>query len=292
MQHKYLECFLALAKYKNFSEAAEEMYISQSSFSKNIKKLETDLNVQLFNRGSAGVSLTEYGQSYLPYARKIINLYQQAERELAQLKSREEAVKVGTIPSAAEYGILDFLIKFMNETGYQCQISTSPSGQLEDELADGQLDFAFIKNCQNKHFEHLPYQSDQLMVVLPATDPLAGQKSIKLEQLQNRNFILEPVKSRPYQLCLSLCQAAGFNPKVIYTDHYIENITAFVKKGLGVSLLMGKVIPADPELKAIPVLPNTTAKITVCYLPKVVPNSGQEALLKYLQHYCRSLKIE
>lgn len=79
---------------------------------------------------------------------------------------------------------------------------------------------------------------------------------------------------------------------MIYTDHYIENITAFVKKDLGVSLLMGKVIPADPELKAIPVLPNTTAKITVCYLPKVVPNSGQEALLKYLQHYCRSLKIE
>lgn len=124
------------------------------------------------------------------------------------------------------------------------------------------------------------------------TDPLAEQKSIRLEQLQNRNFILEPVKSRPYQLCLLLCQAAGFNPKVIYTDHYIENITAFVKKDLGVSLLMGKVIPADPELKAIPVLPNTTAKITVCYLPKVVPNSGQEALLKYLQHYCRSLKIE
>lgn len=201
-------------------------------------------------------------------------------------------VRNGTIPSAAEYGILDFLIKFMNETGYQCQISTSPSGQLEDELADGQLDFAFIKNCQNKHFEHLPYQSDQLMVVLPATDPLAGQKSIRLEQLHNRNFILEPVKSQPYQLCLSLCQAAGFNPKVIYTDHYIENITAFVKKGLGVSLLMGKVIPADPELKAIPVLPNTTAKITVCYLPKVVSNSGQEALLKYLQHYCQSLKIE
>lgn len=292
MQHKYLECFLALAKYQNFSEAAEQMYISQSSFSKIIKKLENDLGVQLFNRTSGGASLTEYGESYLPYARKIINLYQQAEREIAQIKSKEEALKVGTIPSAAEYGILDFLIKFMNDTGYQCQISTSPSSQLEEELAAGKLDFAFIKNCQNPHFECIPYQSDRLMVVLPANDPLAGQKSVKLEQLQDRNFILEPVKSRPYQLCLSLCQAAGFNPKVIYTDHYIENITAFVKKGLGVSLLMGKVIPKDPALAAIPVLPNTTAQITACYLPKVAANSSQEALLKYLEGYRRSLKIE
>ncbi|WP_244666207.1 LysR substrate-binding domain-containing protein, partial [Lactobacillus nasalidis] len=146
--------------------------------------------------------------------------------------------------------------------------------------------------CQNPHFEYLPYQSDRLMVVLPAADPLAGQKTVKLEQLRERNFILEPVKSRPYQLCLSLCQAAGFNPKVIYTDHYIENITAFVKKGLGVSLLMGKVIPKDPALAAIPVLPNTTAQITACYLPEVAENSGREALLKYLQRYCQSLKIE
>ncbi|WP_201346827.1 LysR family transcriptional regulator, partial [Lactobacillus nasalidis] len=180
MQHKYLECFLALAKYRNFSEAAEQMYISQSSFSKSIKKLENDLGVQLFNRGASGVTLTEYGQSYLPYANKIINLYKQAEREIAQLKSREQALRIGTIPSAAEYGILDFLIKFMNESGYQCQISTGPSGQLEEELAAGKLDFAFIKNCQNPHFEYLPYQSDRLMVVLPAADPLAGQKTVKL----------------------------------------------------------------------------------------------------------------
>lgn len=292
MEHKYLESFLALTKYDNFSEAANSLYISQSTLSKNIKKLEHELDVQLFNRTN-GVSLTPYGEAYLKYASEIHNLYKQAEEELKRMKNEEVALKIGTIPSSTEYGILDFLIRFMKDTGIQCEIITEPSGKLETMLQKGEIDFAFVKNHQSPDLTVIPYQSDHLVAVLPNNHHLAQQKTINLADLREDNFFLEPLNSRPYKLCIQLCKSVGFSPKVTYTDHYIENLIEFVKKGLGVSLLMSKLVPQrHSSVVAIPVKPNATANVEVCYTKKYSKQARDTEFLRYLKKHLQTIRIE
>lgn len=95
MDLQYLDNFLALAHYRSFSAAADACYISQSSFSKRIMRLENNLGVTLFERSTRQVSLTEYGQIYLKYAQQIKTLSRQA-----RMKSTDVMPKTKVLSSA------------------------------------------------------------------------------------------------------------------------------------------------------------------------------------------------
>lgn len=281
MNLRYLESFLSLAEYNNFSEAADNLYISQSSLSKNIKKLEENIGTKLFLRTPTGTSLTKYGEIYYSYAKKINDLQKQCDKEINKSLSEEVALNIGGIPSISDYGILDLIIGFMNDTGIHCKITTNQSSMLEKELLNKQIDLAFIKNTESSDIKSVLYKRDQLVAVLPKDHPLATQNKIKISSLKNDDFIFEPVNSRPYNLCIALCKSEGFTPNVVYADRFIENIIEFIKKGFGVSLLMSSLVPKDDEIVKIPVIPNTLAKISLCYLEESLKNDLNRQFINY-----------
>ncbi|BDZ32206.1 LysR family transcriptional regulator [Lactiplantibacillus sp. WILCCON 0030] len=282
MDLKYLDNFLALVKTQNFSEAADACYISQSSFSKRIKRLEGELGVPLFERTTRQVKLTPYGEIYLKYATKIKLLSEQAADEINRRHSEDSGLVIGGIPSINEYGILDLITGFMSSQQIRCRVKTGPSEDLEPMLANKTIDFAFVKDVQNGElFTQLPYTEDHLVAVLPKEHPLAQQKSVHIKQLATEDFIFQPVNSRPYELCVQICQKNGFTPNVIYADRIVENILNFVKKGLGVSLLMQKLVPADPDLVALPIEPTVVADINLCYLRQAKLNRYQQQFVDY-----------
>ncbi|MDV7757358.1 LysR family transcriptional regulator [Liquorilactobacillus mali] len=282
MDLKYLDNFLALAKYKNFSEAADTCYISQSSFSKHIMTLEADLGVKLFERTTRQVGLTEYGEVYLKYALKIKELSQKANDEISRLHSENEGLVIGGIPSINEYNILDLITGFIKKTHIRCKVRTGPSEDLEQMLAKQEIDFAFIKDVKNtKIFTQLSYMEDRLVVVLPLDHPLTRQESVRIRQLVHENFIFQPVDSRPYELCMHICQENGFTPNVVYADQIVENILNFVKRGLGISLLMGKLVDKDDGLVVLPIEPVVIADINLCYLKNAKMNNYHKCFVDY-----------
>ncbi|MBA3078127.1 LysR family transcriptional regulator [Lactiplantibacillus plantarum] len=285
MDLQYLDNFLALAHYRSFSAAADACYISQSSFSKRIMRLENNLGVTLFERSTRQVSLTEYCQIYLKYAQQIKTLSRQATDEINRRHAEDEGIVIGGIPSISEYGILDLISGFIKTTHIHCQVKSAPSEDLEPMLLNQTLDFAFIKEVHHTNlFYQLPYAEDHLVAVLPANHPLANLSEIKLQQLANEDFIFQPVNSRPYELCMMICKQNGFTPNVIYADRIIENILNFVKKGLGVSLLMEKLVPKDSELICLPIHPAVVADINLCYLKKEPLSQYGYAFLNYFSH--------
>lgn len=285
MALRYIDSFLALAKYGNFSDAAVALYTSQSSLSKNIKKIENELQVKLFYRSMTGASLTPYGKIYLKYALQIKDLESRCNNTIKDLKAKQSTLKIGTIPSASEYGILNLIFDFTKHENIKCQISNLTSSQWEKGLLNGTLDLAFIKNPENKKLSKENFKHDHLVAVISEQNPLSQRKQIKITDLKNEDFILEPVNSRPYKLCLSLCQQAGFKPNVIYADHFIENIVDFVNKDLGVALLMSKLInPNMQGIKAIPVVPAVSAQINLCFLNNHVKDFEKEKFINYIKN--------
>lgn len=240
--------FVVLAQTCNYLQAADQLFISQSSLSKHIKALERELGVELFNRTTRRVQLTEHGRVFLPFARKIASVAHDANVALANASDNERRVlDIGSIPVMVPYGITKVLHDFESQhPNTRLRITEGEADQLRDLLRDRTLDLAFIRewdgdvsrNNEDIEFETAGFATDQLAAVLPSGHPLSSRPSIRLAELANEEFLLLPKGTVMNALVTDACAAEGFTPEVRYRGTRAENIIDLVARGMGVSLLM------------------------------------------------------
>ena len=240
--------FVVLAQTCNYLQAADQLFISQSSLSKHIKALERELGVELFNRTTRRVQLTEHGRVFLPFARKLAATAHDAEVALFDATDNQRRVlDIGSIPVMVPYGITDALHRFeMEHRGVRLRILEGEADELKDRLRKGKLDLAFIREWDgdarfddgDEEFATVEFATDQLAAVLPASHSLANRRSIHLAELANDEFLLLPQGTVMNALITDACAVEGFVPEVRYRGARAENIIDLVARGMGVSLLM------------------------------------------------------
>jgi LysR family transcriptional activator of glutamate synthase operon len=268
MEIDYLCEFSVIAKLGSFSLAAEELFISQSSLSKHIIALEKELNVQLFNRTSRNVALSEAGAQILPYANRVFEMEKSITRIAAEQINREKRViNIASIPVMAEYDITGAIARFHKEYP---EISLSISEHEQPEilrlLESGECEFVFIRKLREESpiLEYTTFYKDHLVAVLPRSHRLSAEKALHLQQLENEEFLLLGKGSVLYNLCLDLCSGSGFTPKVKHLSQRPENIIDFVSLGMGIALLMNRHVDyfKNASVKCIDVTP--TVESTIC----------------------------
>ena len=274
METQYLKEFVQLAEKENFLEAAEDLFISQSSLSKHIKSLEKELGTTLFDRTTRKVKLSPYGSLLLPYAKQILRLQDEYAHAFAtQTAQNQHLIKLASIPSMPQYGITDYIVHFKQQhPQIDFQIQQEVSSRLENLLREKKCDLAFIRELEDPHheFHKLPFFTDHLTAVLPVNHPLAEAKRLSLTELKQDNFLLMPRNSRPYKVCIKACQASGFEPQVTFTTHNLENIIDLVTKGMGIALLMKQLAcylaDKNPAIRIIDIEPRIESHIALCCL--------------------------
>ena len=113
MNTENLKEFIVLAETKNFWEASERLYMNQSTLSKHIKNLESELGISLFTRTTRRVELTNYGRIFLPYAKSVIRSEFEGLSAIRRLQNIENGLlTIGVIPSMPQYHITQFLTDF------------------------------------------------------------------------------------------------------------------------------------------------------------------------------------
>ncbi|MCD7843364.1 MAG: LysR family transcriptional regulator [Clostridiales bacterium] len=279
METDYLKEFIVLSETGNYLQAAEELFIAQSSLSKHIKALEIELGVPLFNRTPRKVELTSYGKSFLKCAQQIVDIQYSFQRDLAnQLDEKQQTLRIGSIPLMAPYRITDIIMKYQRENEH-CTINLleEESFTLKEMLRKNKCDLAFIREegDTDEEFAKFPYTSDHLVAILPSTHPLAKRSSLQLEELKDENFLLLQPDSLLYSISTTACQKAGFTPNIAYTGKRAENIMDLVEKGMGVSLLMEKPILslATSKVSIVDVTPTVSTNIYI-YYKKNIPLSA------------------
>ncbi|MCD7757297.1 MAG: LysR family transcriptional regulator [Clostridiales bacterium] len=279
METDYLKEFIVLSETGNYLQAAEELFIAQSSLSKHIKALEIELGVPLFNRTPRKVELTSYGKSFLKCAQQIVDIQYSFQRDLAnQLDEKQQTLRIGSIPLMAPYRITDIIMKYQRENE-RCTINLleEESFTLKEMLRKNKCDLAFIREegDTDEEFAKFPYTSDHLVAILPSTHPLAKRSSLQLKELKDENFLLLQPDSLLYSISTTACQKAGFTPNIAYTGKRAENIMDLVEKGMGVSLLMEKPILslATPKVSIVDVTPTVSTNIYI-YYKKNIPLSA------------------
>lgn len=271
MDIEYIKDFVVLAEIKNYLEASEQLFISQSSLTRHIQQLEKDLGITLFDRTTRKVTLNKYGQMFLPYASQIVQI--QYEYETAfynDLKNFHSSINIGSIPSMVQYNITDLLIKFKNEnTSFTLNVIEAESLELKDLLRQNKCELAFVRETDDSdnEFVRIPYSIDTMVAVIPIDHPLAKSEYLSLDQIKNEKFILLPEHSIMHDLCIKECRKAGFEPNIVFTGYRGENLVDMVSKGAGCALLMKRpaVFLSNPNTILIDIIPSICTKISLFY---------------------------
>jgi len=272
MDINYFKEFVVLAQTGNFLEAANKLYTSQSALSKHIKSMETELGVPLFDRTTRKVSISKYGELLLPYAQQIKEIQDQYTAILqSNFANDQEILNLGSVYGLAQYNITDILVKFKKSRPRSTlNVIQGSTKELTEMIHERKCEIAFIRDIEDDTGEitQIPFATDSIVAVLPATHPLADQKTIPLQKLAGENFLLELPNTMPYNLSIKACEISQFEPKVTITNVDREYLIDMVSKGMGVSLMLKQILLhfSDPEIAIVDVTPTVTTEISLCYL--------------------------
>lgn len=190
METQYLNQLIEIERSQSMRDAAEKLFVSQAALSHNLKKLETELDCQLFERSRNQLALNPYGRIMLEHAKRIIEELDQAKDEIAQEKLRQaEKIRVGVYGYAFQSFVMPSLANAIQENTFVCH--NYESGQLREKLADGTLDVIFTDRpeCDDELWTFRLFQ-EQVMVSLPASSEFASRQSIFLSDLRQLNILL------------------------------------------------------------------------------------------------------
>jgi DNA-binding transcriptional LysR family regulator len=241
MHLRHLKSFVAVAESLNFSRAAEELHIAQPAVSQQIRALEDELGVQVFDRIGKRVSLTEAGRALLPFAHQILDLVETAEnevRERGQLKRGRTSL--GAPPTVSTHLLPARLTQFKaRHDGLEVTLREAGTQTLLRLIEDGKLDLAIVAtDVLPPTIESAPFLEEKYVLAVSQSHPfLAKRQSVKLCDLNREPFILFPEGYKLRDVTLSACKAAGFDPKVALDGGAMQSALEFVGAGLGVALV-------------------------------------------------------
>ena len=146
MNYEYLKIFFVVAKYKNLTKAAKELFTSQPALSRVISNLESELNAKLFYRTKNGVELTEEGSLLYNRVSSSLEDLENIEEEIKKYHNlRQQEIKIGTTATALKCYLLDVLEKFKNKhQDIRFKISTGSTQYILNDVRSGKIDIAFI----------------------------------------------------------------------------------------------------------------------------------------------------
>ncbi|MEH7237799.1 LysR family transcriptional regulator [Bacillus sp. JJ1562] len=240
MELKDLRYFIEVVDYGSFTKAAVNTYISQPTLSKSIKKLETELKVELFERSTRKLILTDAGEIVYKQATKILGATNELHTLLDDLMNLPTGnIKIGIPPLIGTLFFPTIAGKFgMQHAQVSLELIELGAKRIEHLVDEGQVDVGIVVNPTDysKFIVH-PFVKEEFMLFTHPTHPLSRDKSVKLEKLENESFILFNQEFALHNLIIQHCNTAGFSPKIAYVSSQWDLITELVIAQLGITLL-------------------------------------------------------
>lgn len=237
-----MECFLEVCECKKYSEAAENMGMLQSSLFKQLRAIEDEFFIRLFDKDKRGVKLTEAGETLYPY---VVFMYREYKKMMDRLQEFSEgknySLMLGSLYFSKQYSIIQMIREFEQiRPNIKVGVDEYRSNELEPLIRSGRLDAGFIyKELLEEEFERvIPIREDYLVAVMSKVHVLALRDSIKLQELKNEPFILMKGDERIYKQLLKFCIEEGFVPKEHNMDIRLETMKELIRLSNSVTILM------------------------------------------------------
>ncbi|MGO1543904.1 MAG: LysR family transcriptional regulator [Gulosibacter sp.] len=282
MKLHQLRAFATVARIGNFTRAAEEMFVTQPSLSRQIATLEADLGVELLHRDHSGITLTDAGARILPIARRILGDTELVRRQLDELAGlRSGTVRLGAPPTLCVSLVADVLAGFRNaHPGIDLHVTEGGSRMLVEVLDEGGLDLALVVTRGEAPVvsgtELVPLMTEELVVISAVNAPLgelldggdaavaapraaipsvatpraATPKEITLAELSR---LPQVAFNQSYDLRIATdaaFAAHSLSPTIAVEGAEMDAVLRFVERGLGVAVVPAMVVIDRPELRS------------------------------------------
>lgn len=293
MTFEQLEIFISAASQPTFFDAAEALHMTQPTLSKQVMRLEQELEVKLFDRSRRSATLTEAGKCFLPEARKLLKQYRQSLQVLEPFLP-DHTLRIGTLPILTQYHLTEAFRDFSREhPDIQVILEEVEEAALADGFARGYYDMIIAREQMAE--ADFPFETkacvlaqDELTAVLPASHPLSEQPKVALSQLAEGPFILMNPYTSVHQLCICLFRENGLSPRILRTAR-AESIISAVEIGEGISLLPKSNLKVFRQLSSVAVPLNPPVYLPVMLISKKGKNGN--AARTFWEVFFRSRRV-
>jgi len=253
---RQLEVFEAIARLGSFTRAAEELFLSQPTISMQAKKLAETVGLPLFEQIGKKVFLTDAGRELHKTCREIFKHLSHFEMTAADLKGLKQGTLRLAVVTTAKYFAPRLLGPFCQQyPGIQVSLKVSNRERVLERLADNQDDL-YILGQPPEELDAVaePFLDNPLVVLAPASHPLAGKKKIPLARLAQEPFLLREPGSGTRKALERLFADHGLKIQVRMELGSNEAIKQAIVGGLGVSVLSQHTLALDAPMGQLAVL--------------------------------------
>ena len=242
MELRHLRYFQAVAQELNITRAAERLHMAQPPLSRQMRQLEDELGVALFDRSQRALRLTEAGRFFLEHSLQLTARLDELVAGTRRLgNSGQLWFGVGFVPSTL-YGFVPDLIRELRQGQDDVQVGLAEMTTMQQvqALKEGRIDIGVGRIViQDAAVTQRIVMTEPLVVAVPVGSPLAAQAHLTAVQVAAEPFILYPARPRPSYAdhVAGLFRAAGHGLDVVHEANELQTALGLVAAGLGLTLV-------------------------------------------------------
>jgi DNA-binding transcriptional LysR family regulator len=234
-----LHAFVQVASLRSFSRAAEALGLTQPSVTARIQSLERDVGEALFERNGRGVTLTEFGAAFLPYAQRVLKALQDGRDAIRQVQRLEAGtLRLAAAPTISTYVLPGLLTEFRKRhPGLEVSVRTEYSDQIAQMVLADEVQLGLERSISHPDVVTVELYEDEVVLVTAPGHPLAELTSVPIEDVGQRRLIMFNRGSSYYKLVDNALREAGV---LVTPSMELDNMEAtkkMVQQGLGVAFL-------------------------------------------------------
>ncbi|NUS18991.1 MAG: LysR family transcriptional regulator [Mesorhizobium sp.] len=303
MHPRLLKTFLAVARTRNVTRAAQEVNLAQSSVSDQIQALETELGTSLFTRSRQGLDLTAAGEALKPYAKDLLALADDARAAIdASRAGTAGSLSIGALETIASARLAPWLAGFRaDHAGIDIKLRIAGSGDLLRRLGEGEIDVAFCferpaqpdadTEAPDKRFARRVVAHEPLALITPPGD---NRADVDLAALAEKRFVATETGCVYRAMVDKAFAEAGLGkPSLAAEAGSIDAIAGLVAAGAGFGLVPRLAVAAAIDRAEVAELawpgPVRSADIVMIWRRRRVLPPALKALLEQFQEKCATV---
>lgn len=271
MELRQLEYFMTLCEELHFTRAAEKLGIAQPSLSQQIRLLEHEVGMPLFDRIGKKNALTEAGKILLHHSYNVVHELSQASAAISELQGlKRGTLKIGALLTVINYLLPPTVIGFQHDyPNVELSVHGLRTGDIYKGLLQNELDLGIVfLPMEHEDLEVIPLYKENLALAAPIGHPIAEEAFVTPYILKDTPSVLLPDTYFLRQVINEQCRSMGFTPQPLLEITTMETIINMVSEGVGITILPKAYLDYldHPQIQTIPIQdPVITTQIGIIY---------------------------
>ncbi|NQX70765.1 LysR family transcriptional regulator [Paenibacillus alba] len=268
MELKQLQYFMAICEELHFTRAAEKMGVSAPNISQQIRRLEEELGVLLFDRAGKTIVLTEAGAILHEHGAAVFGHLQQASDAIADLRQMQGgSLSIGVLPGDADLLFNALLLNF-HQSYPTISLSLLETMKVTEQVLDRSIDVGVtIGPVTDERLTSIPLFHEEFSLAVSRNDPLAAENIIPLNRLNALKLVMFPPDHQCRKLIDHFCMDNGFTlqPHIVTTT--LSSLLQMVQSGVGACVLPRLLLDNlhNTDIKVV-LLRNPTPSQDICLI--------------------------